>query len=52
MGNTLLRYVACPQCGTAGDLAEDEDGCIRCDNCEFEDCPEDFEDEIGEDDTE
>lgn len=40
---SLLDYVACPQCG--GDLTEDDDGCIECTDCDFQDCEETEEEE-------
>lgn len=40
MSDTILDYVACPECGK-GNLSESDDGCIVCDNCDFEDCLED-----------
>jgi len=36
-----LSSVACPDCG--GDLQEDDQGCIYCLDCDFNDCESDEE---------
>jgi len=48
LSDTILDYVSCPECGE-GNLSEDDDGCIVCDNCDFEDCGED-QDDFDDDD--
>lgn len=36
MSDFDLSMVACPACG--GDLEEDDNGCVSCAQCDFEDC--------------
>ena len=38
MSDIDISMVPCPDCG--GDLTEDDDGCVTCADCDFQDCNE------------